>query len=329
MVAGVAQGFVRGHAGRLKCWRGPWLEGETIGLRNALRALRVAVGVRHWLRRGRHRIFHGHSRAGLMVAAWLALFGERRVVVTVHCYARHRSFTRGVARLLRGRLFWLSPAMRRHYGARGAGWEQCVPGGVPEAPPLERRHRQADEAVRLGGIGALVRWKNWELIIAALARLPDGIRAAVRFIHIGSTDGSSDSESYASELRARSAAAGLDAQIEWRGQQPGSRALLREVDAVVVASQNEPLALAMLEALQAGVPVLAADSGGATDVLQAVGPGWLFRSGDAADLAEKIAALVIGDAFAAVRFEPAQLRRFLIPEVAMAYARTYRACIKS
>ena len=66
-------------------------------------------------------------------AAELAAAGERRVVVSVHCYGRRTWFYRWAAGRLGERLFWLSPAMKQHYeiDARGGDWTQCVPGCVP------------------------------------------------------------------------------------------------------------------------------------------------------------------------------------------------------
>jgi glycosyltransferase involved in cell wall biosynthesis len=46
--------------------------------------------------------------------------------------------------------------------------------------------------------------------------------------------------------------------------------------------------MAMLEALAAGVPVLAADSGGSLDLIQPGVNGALYRTGDAAALAAQL-----------------------------------------
>ena len=71
-------------------WIGPWIYGERISLGNFWCARSVALAVRRWLQAEPGRVFHGHSRAGLLVGLWLRLLGERRVVVSVHCYGRQR-----------------------------------------------------------------------------------------------------------------------------------------------------------------------------------------------------------------------------------------------
>jgi glycosyltransferase involved in cell wall biosynthesis len=256
----------------------PRLAGEKIGLLNLWRARRVAVDVQAWLREDVNRVFHGHSRAGLLVGFWLQRLGERRVVVSVHCYGRQRWFYRSAARRLGDRLYWLTPAMKRYYGIAGADWAQCIPGGVPASQVA--RATPVVGAVRLGGIGAVVPWKRWDLVLDALALLPPETRSKVAFRHIG--DGPAE---YLASLRHRVAAHGLGGQVVFSGPEPTADKLLGEIDALVIASRDEPCSMAMLEALAAGVPVIAADTGGAGDFIRPEVNGRPYRTGDASGLA--------------------------------------------
>lgn len=323
-VLGVNPGFAQRRTPALPVLTLPAVRGEQNGPADVWRARTAARAVRAWLREDRARIFHGHSRAGLLVALWLRHWDEPRVVASVHCYGRHRWFYRWAARRLAPRLFWLSPAMKRHYGLGDGSWGQCVPGCVPASPPAVRRSRGPAEPVRLVGIGALVRWKNWHLVSEALARLPDPIRRRLRFTHIGAGDGSADARAYEAELRARTAQPDLDGLVEWRGEQPGAAALLAEADCLVVASRREPFSVAMLEALAAGVPVLAADDGGARDLIRPGANGWLFAAGDTAALAMRLRELVETPALAQVVIEKEDLRRFTAPVVAAQWREIYR-----
>jgi glycosyltransferase involved in cell wall biosynthesis len=168
----------------------PRVLGEKISVRNFWRARVVARAVEPWLAQRRDRIFHGHSRAGLLVALWLRFRNERRVVASVHCYGRQRWFYRLAARGMGSRLYWLSPAMKRYYEVGDDGsWSQCVPGcAALNRPPAPRAGERQRGPVRLGGIGALVGWKRWELVLEALAALPAAVRGRVRFEHIGTDD---------------------------------------------------------------------------------------------------------------------------------------------
>src|SRR5687768_6466583 len=76
-VLGVNPGFQAGRSRGLELKRLPALAGDTIRVVTLLRAYRVAQQVRTWLREDPSRVFHGHSRAGLLVALWLHRLGER------------------------------------------------------------------------------------------------------------------------------------------------------------------------------------------------------------------------------------------------------------
>lgn len=326
-VLGMNRGFQLRRARELSAAPFEPLSGERITPRMFWRARKVATQVRHWLAAEPGRIFHGHSRAGLVVGLWLVRRGERRVVVSVHCYGRQRWFYRWAARKLGERLYWLSPAMMRYYGAEHDGdrWSRCIPPCAATDPgPPRAACATTDAEVRLGGIGALVRWKRWHLVLDALAALPEAARDRLRFVHVGATDGSRESERYAAALRRHAEAARLAHVVEWRGELESARTLLSEIDCLVVASHREPCSVAMLEALFAGVPVLAANSGGARDVIQSGRNGWLFCSGDARDLARALGMLVESDARRRIRIDPAELARFSARTVARQWLEVYR-----
>jgi glycosyltransferase involved in cell wall biosynthesis len=324
---GVNPGFTQRRTAKLATLELPRIACEAISPGTAWRARAVARVAREWLATDRTRVFHAHSRAGLLVAWWLARGGQRRVVASVHSYGRQRWFYRAAARALEGGLYWLSPAMKRHYGIRGDDWSQCIPGCLPSGTQLQgvKRTNRSHDEVRLGGVGALVRWKGWHWVVEAIASLPENVRTRVRFDHIGAPGGGEDGQRYASDLRALTRSHGLDDRITWRGERVSSDAFLREIDALVVASENEPFSIAVLEALAAGVPVLAADSGGARDLLVAGESGWFFRSGDVSDLARAMQMLAQTDALARVVIRVEQVRLFTAPVVVEKWMSVYAA----
>ncbi len=176
--------------------------------------------------------------------------------------------------------------MKEYYGIGDDSWRQCIPGCVPPqsaANPI--RVQVGVKPVRFSGAGALVPWKRWELMLEALAATSIEARDHLRFAHIGGVDGTAASSRYSTFLRTRTKELGLEANVTWLGEQASSQAFLGETDCLVITSEREPFSIAMLEALAAGLPVLAADSGGAKDVIVPPKNGWLFRSGDVNDLA--------------------------------------------
>lgn len=319
-VLGVNPGFQQVRRPRLETLEFPRISGEVIGAKTMLRALRVARAVRPWLRADAARVFHGHSRAGLLVALWLQRLGERRVVVSVHCYGRQRWFYRWAARRLEERLRWLTPAMKRYYGAGDGSWSGCIPDGVswPETPAVHPDWRPHG-VLRLGGMGALVRWKRWDLVLAALRQLDAAERSAIEFRHLGHTEDSVESVRFAAALHAQ--AAGLP--VTWGGWRDEVGSFLDDLDVLVVSSDHEPFSMAMLEALAHGVPVLAADSGGPTDVITPLVNGWLFRSGDAAALAAALRRLLEPGARDATRIDTRSLQRFSAAVVARQWLQVY------
>lgn len=327
-VVGVNRGYRARRFPRLPTLELPPLGGERLGLATWWRARGVARQVQAWLAADPARVFHGHSRAGLAVALHLHAWGEPRVVATVHCYGRQRWYYRRAARRLGGRLFWLSPAMRRHYGIgspTGDPWQGCLPGCVPATRAAAApRGFQPDTALRLAGVGALTPWKRWHLVLAALAALPAACRSTVVFRHVGGPDGSSASQTYAAELQAETVRLGLASVVEWWGEQAGAGPLLADSDALVVASAREPFSVAMLEALFAGVPVLAADSGGASDLVVPPVNGWLFRTDDPADLARAIEGAAAATTRGEARIDRDGLHRFTAAASAARHLEAYR-----
>lgn len=331
-ILGVNTGFVQRRVPPLETLELPTIPGEAINLRTLWRARAIARTVHAWLRADPKRIFHGHSRAGLLVALWLVRGGERRVVVSVHCHGRQKWFYRWAARQLDRRLYWLTPEMRRYYGVGGEGWYQCIPTCV--APKLIKNpsgaHFNAENNVLvLGGAGALVPWKGWHWVIDALAQLPAAIRERFRFIHFGSAPAEPGAAAYAEALRRKVETRGVAHLVEWRGEQPSTEALWPQLDCLVIPSENEPFSAVMLEALWAGVPVLRADSGGAVNVIVSGENGWLFRTGDAADLARALRALVETDALRRLHIDRSRIERFSASVVAEQWAAVYAQCIQT
>lgn len=179
----------------------------------------------------------------------------------------------------------------RHRRLGLPGWKIAhLDYGFEALPGIERVPRAEDEPFRLGFIGTLIPSKGAHLIGEALARLPDGTARA----HLwGALVPYHGDESYARTLER--AFQGTD--HERHGPLPHGRIAeaLSQIDALVVPSlwrENSPLVIH--EAMQAGVPVIAADAGGMPELVRHGETGLLFRTGDAVDLARQIKLLAGG-----------------------------------
>jgi len=100
------------------------------------------------------------------------------------------------------------------------------------------------------------------------------------------------------QLRDFAAALGVDHALRFAGWVDGARKqeLLREVDVFVLPSYCEALPVGLLEAMAAGVPVVASRVGGIPDVVAHEVSGLLIDPGDARALAQAIVAMLTGDA---------------------------------
>ncbi|MCP3750229.1 glycosyltransferase [Pseudomonas sp. SBB6] len=124
-----------------------------------------------------------------------------------------------------------------------------------------RLHPDKDQATLLRGFAQ------------ALPQLPVGARLAI--LGKGRLE---------QALKAQAAELGIAAQVDFLGQVPDARRYFRAFDAFALSSDHEPFGMVLLEAMVAGVPLLATACGGAVEVVEGV--GILFPLGDAERLGQ-------------------------------------------
>lgn len=124
-----------------------------------------------------------------------------------------------------------------------------------------RLHPDKDQATLLRGFAE------------ALPALPVGARLAI--LGKGRLEGT---------LKALAAELGIAGQVDFLGQVPDARRYFQAFDVFALSSDHEPFGMVLLEAMVAGVPVLATACGGAREVVEGVGV--LFPLCDAAQLAQ-------------------------------------------
>jgi glycosyltransferase involved in cell wall biosynthesis len=160
--------------------------------------------------------------------------------------------------------------------------------GVP-IDPVPRRFTQAMmEPRKILFLGLLTERKGISDFLHALAAIPPQAPAWQAIIA-----GNGDIEGYA----AKAAALGLAGKTRFTGwvDQQGVRALLADVDMMVLPSYHEGLPLVILEALGAGAPVICTPVGAIPEVLKHDRDVILIEPGDRSALAAAMASL-LGDA---------------------------------
>jgi glycosyltransferase involved in cell wall biosynthesis len=273
------------------------------------RALGVVMETLRRCRAEHWDILHAHSRGGFAAAVLLALLpGKIPIVFTNHAFARRTGMYRWAAGRRRLATVVLNPAMATHYGLTPQpGHVEIIPDCCsdeffegPMVRPSGPRSRLA-----LVGVGNLVRWKKWNLVLDALGRLPVPLRQRVHFTLWGPTPADADSQAFARELKGQVGALGLAPYVRLAGPTTRVREAVEGADVFIIPSTHEPCSVALTEALALGKPSIASASGGSVDLVKNGYNGRLFRPDDPEDLARQIAGLISGEGTTAT---PEQIR---------------------
>ncbi|MBK5305569.1 MAG: glycosyltransferase family 4 protein [Frankiaceae bacterium] len=178
---------------------------------------------------------------------------RRRAVATLHNVlpARAAARERVSACLLRrpAAVLCVSAPVGR-YVERLGGRAVVIPNGLPTAIPHPTPRvvlGLPEDAVVVGGIGRLDPQKGWDVLAAAAEQLP-----GVRVVVIG--DGPQRGELAGTRL-------------ELPGGRPDAAELVGAFDILAMPSRFEAFGLVALEAMQAGVPVVASAVGGLADLV--------------------------------------------------------------
>lgn len=152
------------------------------------------------------------------------------------------------------------------------------------AQPLEAPLPVEDGAPFVAVIGNLWPVKGHRTLVEAVARLPAELRP-VRFLCAG--DGPEKEH-----LERRIAELGLQERVLLIGHRLDVPAILARARAACLCSSAEGLSNALMEAMAARLPAVATRVGGNPELVRDGENGLLVPSGDAAALAEKLAALL-------------------------------------
>lgn len=142
----------------------------------------------------------------------------------------------------------------------------------------------SEEERLVGIVGRLVPIKGHALFLQAAKRILKKVPSC-RFPIIGDGPLREELERLASTL-------GLDGVVHFLGWQRDLERIYADLDLCVLSSLNEGTPLSILEAMAAGVPVVAADVGGVGDLVLHNETGLLVRPGDPEALAEAVLELL-------------------------------------
>lgn len=161
--------------------------------------------------------------------------------------------------------------------------------GIDAARFSQKTPRARSAGYVVGTIGHIAAIKGQDIFVKA-ASIIAGKRNDVEFAIVGE-DKSSDGASRAS-LEASIAQLGLRGRVRLTGWDDDVANTLRSFEIFVSPSRSEPFGLVMLEAMAAGVPVVATGSEGASEIIEDGVTGILVPIADAEAMAAAILNLI-------------------------------------
>jgi glycosyltransferase involved in cell wall biosynthesis len=135
----------------------------------------------------------------------------------------------------------------------------------------------SQDAWVVGNVGRLHPDKDQATLLRGFARALPNLPADSQLVILGKGRLEQDLKELAMEL-------GIGRQVMLLGQVPHASRYFKAFDAFALSSDHEPFGMVLLEAMVAGVPVIATAAGGAKEVVEGV--GILFPLGDDEHLAQ-------------------------------------------
>jgi glycosyltransferase involved in cell wall biosynthesis len=241
-------------------------------------AARVVRSLRHAIREHRADVVFAHvSKAQLYCSVAARLERTPSVWWNQEGMAQNRRLIRLAARLPARDVICSSDFTAAELRGHTAATVHRIHLG-PELDGLDEPHRHTAGPAVFGNVGRLQRWKRVELAIQAMPRVVAALPGA-RLRVVGGPYGDIDS-GYPDELRRLAATAGVVDAVEFTGEVEDAGGEIAALDVMVHTSLREPFGLVMVEAMLRGVPVVASDEGGPSEIVRDGVDGMLVNAED-------------------------------------------------
>lgn len=250
-----------------------------------------------------------HPMLGPLIArfAFPPLFDRE---VAISDAARVKMDGRPLAKILRKRatLCYNGIAAAGFSGPAPANGLAALPAGIPDVRPV------------IGVVGRLATQKGHHHLLPAMASVCRYRPARLLIVGSGALE---------DELRRQAAELGIGNVVWFLGSRQDVPEILKGLDLLVSASLWEGFPTVILEAMAAGVPVLATDVSGSRELVRHEETGHLVRPGSSGELARAMLHVLADPAHAATLAETARTRaaQFTIENAARQYAAMYRGLL--
>ncbi len=252
------------------------------------------------IRRGGYDIVHTHSSKAGILGRWAArCAGVKYIVHTPHGHVFYGYFSSLTTRvfvlieritaLITTKLIALThKGIREHLEfkvGRSDKWS-AVPSGIDMTmfvhDPADRAAIRAEYGIKSDdllfvSVTRLDPIKGNHVLVEAFASVVSDL-PSVRLLIVGS--GSEEAK-----LEARVKELGLEGKIIFAGYRPRVESFLSAADVFVLASLNEGMGRSVVEAMAAGLPVIASSTGGVPELVDDDVEGYLVEPGDSQSLA--------------------------------------------
>jgi glycosyltransferase involved in cell wall biosynthesis len=198
--------------------------------------------------------------------------------------------------------------------ALGRGSVVSVPNCVPDVPQPPRAPRTPGAPLVVGSLGRLDPVKGYDVLLRALARV-DGVRAVV----VGEGAARPELERLAGEL-------GVADRVELPGWADAPSSVLPDFDVFCLPSRSEGFPLSIVEAMLAGLPVVATRVGSVAELVADGRTGLVLERDDVDGLVDALTRLrddpALRSRFGAAGRERA-LEEYTVDRMARAYERLW------
>jgi len=255
------------------------------------------------VRREGYQLLHAHTPRTALIAGLVALITRVPLVYHVHSPAsrdsthrwrnRINAFIERISLIMASALIPVSHSLGAH--VQGLGFSDrkvsVVPNGVPCRQPRDERPAGA-RVWTLGTVALFRPRKGIEVLLEALAILKaQGVPVRLRAV------GGFETPEYEREIRELATRLGVADAVQWTGFTRDVDGELARMDLFVLPSLfGEGLPMVILEAMAAGVPVVATRVEGVPEAIRDGQDGLIAEPGDPRSLARAITRVVRGEA---------------------------------
>lgn len=259
------------------------------------------------IRRERAALVHAHLLGSTLTYSILSLITRLPLIATLHGrvdinpHERFVALKQVIMRMGVNKLIAVSRDLASYIEARKIFPRRAIDviyNGVDQhrytrqvGATLRQQLHLPDNAILIGSLGNIRPAKNYETLIAAVSLLKN---PQLHFVIAGHKK-----KELMDKLQGQMETLGVSKQIHFIGFYDNTPAFLAQLDMFVLSSSSEGFSIATIEAMAAGLPVIATRCGGPEEILQHLHTGYLIPTEKPDQLAAAINHLQKNPALAA------------------------------